>query len=156
MPVVQLLAVRVRLPHVIAQLGDVRISGPAAQPRNWDRWRSLFVPGARLIPTAVPQNGPPVTRVLSPEDYVTQAGPRLEKDGFYEREIARKVERYGHIAHVFSTYESRRQKDDEKPFARGINSFQLFWDGARWWIVTIYWDAERPDQPLPAEYLPRK
>jgi hypothetical protein len=60
---------------------------------------------------------------------------------------------FGNIAHVFSTYESKHAKDDEKPFARGINSFQLMNDGKRWWIVTIFWQGEDDKNPLPAEYL---
>ena len=63
------------------------------------------------------------------------------------------MEKFGHIAHIFSTYESRRKADDPAPFARGINSFQLMNDGKRWWIVTIFWEAEGPDNPIPAEYL---
>ncbi len=58
--------------------------------------------------------------------------------------------------HVFSTYESRRAKADEKPFARGINSIQLMQHGGRWWIVTVMWDSERPDNPIPAKYLEAK
>ena len=49
---------------------------------------------------------------------------------------------------MWSSYESRRAPG-EAPFARGINSMQLLKDGDRWWIVTIYWDSERPDNPLP-------
>ena len=60
-----------------------------------------------------------------------------------------------HITHAFSTYESRRTKDDAKPFARGINSIQLVNDGTRWWIVTVFWDSERPNNPIPAKYLPK-
>jgi hypothetical protein len=51
---------------------------------------------------------------------------------------------------AFSTYDSKRIPDGE-PFARGINSFQLYGDGTRWWIVTIFWDAEAPDKPIPAK-----
>jgi len=138
---------------VLAALYDV-ISGPAGKKRDWDRFRSLFVPGARLIPAVKPQDGPVVARVLDPEGYVTRSAPFLEKNGFYEREIARKVESFGHIAHVFSTYESRHEASDKTPFARGINSIQLLNDGKRWWIVTVYWDSERPDNPLPQQYLP--
>jgi hypothetical protein len=79
----------------------------------------------------------------------------VEKAGFYESEIARRTEVFGNIAHVFSTYESRRAKADA-PFARGINSIQLLKDGDRWWIVTIFWDAEQPNKPIPPEYLPAK
>jgi hypothetical protein len=143
------------LDAIVAAVYDV-ISGPAGKARNWDRMRSLFIPGARLIPAVPRQGGGADARVLTVEDYIARSGPRLEKDGFFESEIARRVERYGNIAHVFSTYESRRSREDAKPFARGINSIQLLKDGDRWWIVTIYWDSERPDNPIPADYLPKK
>ena len=94
-----------------------------------------------------------LSRVLTPDDYISRSGPLLETNGFFEREISKRVEKYGNIAHVFSTYESRHAKDDEKPFARGINSFQLMNDGKRWWIVTIFWQGEDDKNPLPAEYL---
>jgi hypothetical protein len=76
--------------------------------------------------------------------------------GFFEREIARRVETFGNITHVLSTYEARRNKDDKEPFLRGIKSFQLLNDGNRWWVVTIYWQAETPDNKLPKEYLKSK
>src|SRR3954465_1062472 len=101
---------------IIKALYDV-ISGPAGQPRKWDRMRSLFVPGARLIPS-----GGAAPRVLTVDEYIAQAGPNLERNGFFEREISNKVETFGHITHTFSTYESRRTAEDAKPFARGINS----------------------------------
>jgi hypothetical protein len=138
---------------ILAALYDV-LSGPAGKKRDWDRFRSLFVAGARLIPMAKGADGGFETRVLDPEGYITRSAPFLEKQGFYEREIARKVESFGHIAHVFSTYDSRHEATDKTPFARGINSIQLLNDGKRWWIVTMYWDSERPDNPLPPQYLP--
>ena len=138
---------------IIAAVYDV-ISGPAGQKRNWDRFRSLFVPGARLIPTGRnPQTGEVASRVRTPEEYITRSAPLLEQNGFFEREISRRTEKFGNIAHLFSTYESRHKAEDEKPFARGINSFQLMNDGKRWWIVTIFWQAEDDKTPLPAEYL---
>lgn len=137
---------------IIAAVYDV-ISGPAGQKRDWDRFRSLFVPGARLIPAV---RRPDSTRalVLAPEDYIARSGPQLEERGFFEREIHQVTESYGDIVHVFSTYESRRALADPAPFARGINSFQLVKDGNRWWIVTIFWFQERPEVPIPGKYLP--
>jgi hypothetical protein len=135
---------------IVAALYDV-ISGPAGQARDWDRFRGLFAPGARLIPAAPKQDGSaPVT--LSPDDYIKRANDALLR-GFFEREVSRKVDGFGTILHVFSTYESRRAAADEKPFARGINSIQLMQYGGRWWIATIMWDQERPDNPIPAKYL---
>jgi hypothetical protein len=140
---------------IVAALYDV-ISGPAGQKRDWDRMRSLFVPGARMIPTSVAATGGGTTaRVLDVEGYIQRSGPALER-GFFEREIFRKTDAFGNIAHVFSTYESRRAAADTKPFARGINSIQLLKDGDRWWVVTIYWDAERPGNDIPPQYLPAR
>jgi len=136
---------------IIAALYDV-ISGPACQARDWDRFRSLFVPGARLIPTGF-TSGKAVTRVMTPDEYATMSGANLERNGFFEKEISRTGETFGAVTHAFSTYESRRKADDAKPFARGINSIQLSNDGSRWWIVTVYWQGERPDSPIPSQYL---
>ena len=137
---------------IIAAVYDV-ISGPAGKKRNWDRMRSLFLPGARLIPTNPRQTGGYGSRVLSVDEYIARAEPFMEKEGFFEKEAARKTEQFGQIAHLFSTYESRHTPDDPKPFQRGINSFQLMNDGTRWWIVTIFWEGEDEKNPLPQKYL---
>jgi hypothetical protein len=139
---------------IMAATYDV-ISGPAGQPRDWDRFRSLFVPGARLIPVVAKKTGGGYdTRVITPDEYAQKADAYFQKNGFAEREIARTAERYGNIMQIFSTYESRHDAKDAQPFARGINSFQLFYDGSRWWVVTIYWLEETPENPLPKEFLP--
>ena len=136
---------------IVAALYDV-ISGPAGQARDWDRFRGLFAPGARLIPAAPRKDGT-VPVALSPDDYVTRTSDAFLKSGFYEREVSRKVDAFGTVLHVFSTYESKRAASDEKPFARGINSIQLMQHGGRWWVVTVLWDQERPDNPIPSKYL---
>ena len=136
--------------HIIAAVYDV-ISGPAG-PRDWDRFRSFFYPGARMIPSRRDDKGAVTARVSSPDEYATRAQDFFSKEGFFENSVANRVEEWDHIAHVWSTYESRHAKG-EKPFARGINSFQLFNDGTRWWILTIYWESEDPSHPLPEKYL---
>ena len=123
------------------------ISGPAGEKRDWNRMRSLFTSNARLMPLA--RNG---LRSGSVEDYIRASGPNLERDGFFEQEIARRVEQYGDIAHVFSTYQARRTAAGPV-FMRGINSFQLVRQGGRWWVVSIMWQAETPETPIPAKYL---
>ena len=138
--------------HILAAVYD-SISGPAGQPRDWQRFKALFVPGARLIPIKASGTSADVTE-LSVEDYAVRASKTLEVSGFFERSTHNVVEQFGDIAHVFSTYESRHLLADEKPFARGINSFQVLKDGNRFWIVTIYWEAEMPGLTIPAKYLP--
>src|ERR1700750_1939967 len=132
------------------------IAGPAGQNRDWERERALFIPGARLIPTAtVPGRNDvdlaPV--ILDVDGYIARVEPIFARAGVYETEVARRTEEFGRIAQVWSTYESRYQPDDPEPFMRGINSFQLFHDGTRWWIVTIYWQHESEKNPIPEKYL---
>ena len=129
------------------------ISGPAGKKRDWNRMRSLFLPGARLIPIDKGKDGIWTAEVLDVEGFIAGSSDFLEKNGFFEREAARRTEQFGHIAHAFSTYESRHKADDPKPFMRGINSIQLMYDGKRWWIVTIYWQHESADDPIPEKYL---
>lgn len=137
---------------ILAAVYDV-ISGPAGQKRDWDRMRSLFLPEGRMIATGKRQDGTMTRRVMDVEGYIATSGPFLEEKGFFESEVARRVEQFGNIAHVFSTYEARHKADDAKPFMRGINSIQLWNDGKRWWVVTIFWQPESPDVPLPEKYL---
>lgn len=129
------------------------ISGPAGEKRNWDRMRTLFISEAKMMATGKRQDGTMGKRVMTVEDYVATSGPFLEKDGFFEREIGRKTDQYGSVVHVFSTYDSKRKLEDEKPFMRGINSIQLWNDGNRWWIVSVFWQAETADNPIPEKYL---
>jgi len=137
---------------IVAALYDV-ISGPAGKKRDWDRMRSLFVPYGRLIPVGRRANGEMGNRAMTVDEYIAGSSKFLEDNGFFEREIARRTERFGNIAHIFSTYESKHKADDPKPFARGINSIQLMNDGRRWWIVTVFWQGEAADNPLPEKYL---
>ncbi|WP_257449842.1 nuclear transport factor 2 family protein [Archangium lipolyticum] len=137
---------------LVAALYDV-ISGPKGQARDWDRFRSFFAPGARMIPSGKRKDGTSGFRMLSPEDYISTSGKVLLAEGFREREVHRVVERFGSLVHVFSTYEAFRE-GETKPFMRGVNSIQLVHDGKRWWLLTVAWTPESPEQPLPAKYLP--
>ena len=135
---------------ILAALYDV-ISGDPGQARDWNRFRSLFVPTARMMPLVPRPDGQTGVRILNPNDYVASSGPILLEKGFHEREVARRTERFGSLAQVFSTYEAKVMKDDHT--MRGINGIQLMHDGKRWWIVSLMWQAESDTLKLPAEYL---
>jgi hypothetical protein len=134
------------LDSILHAIYDV-ISGPAGD-RDWNRFRSLFVPEARLTSTTR-RNGGPV-RLLDVEGFASGAGDYFKTHAFYESAIVNRVQKFGSIAQVFSSYESRNAPS-EKPFARGVNSIQLFFDGSRWWVLSILWDEESPANPLPRE-----
>ena len=134
------------------------ISGDAGVPRDWDRFRSLFAPGARLMPVASEhgEDGQRTSAVntMSADEFASGTSQFFVDEGFYEVEIGNVTETYGDIAHRFSSYASFRTDDpDEEPFNRGINSFQYLYDGERWWILTIFWQHEPDAGPIPAEYL---
>lgn len=131
------------------------ISGEKGQTRNWELFRSLFHPEAKLIPTRTSQEGLNQALYWSVEDYIHNAGDYLVQNGFFEKEIHRVSETFGGMVHIFSTYESYRSTEDTEPFARGINSIQLMHDGQRWWILNIYWQSESAENPIPDKYLPQ-
>ena len=137
---------------ILAALYDV-ISGPAGQKRDWERMKSLFLPGARMMGTGRRPNGTYGHRSMTIDEYITANAKFIEDGGFFEKEIGRHTDSYGGILHVFSAYEARRAANEEKPFMRGINSIQLWNDGTRWWIVNVFWQSENQQEPLPAQYL---
>ena len=136
---------------IITALYDA-ISGPAGEARDWDRFRSLFVADAKLIPTGVRSGESKATaRVITVDEYIESSGSTLEERGFFESEIGRVTEQFGNIVHAFSTYDSRWTPEGDV-FQRGINSIQLLDDGERWWIVNIMWWGVGPDVEIPAKY----
>jgi hypothetical protein len=143
------------LDSTLETLYDV-ISGEKGEARNWELFKFLFKPEAKLIPTGKSNEGTYGLSYMSPEDYINASGNWLVENGFFEKEIHRKVDSFGNITQVFSTYESYYSESDEMPFMRGINSIQLLNDSKRWWIVNIYWAQESEDNPIPLEYLPKQ
>jgi len=131
------------------------ISGEIGEARDWELFRFLFLPDAKLIPAGKSEDGTFQARYMTVEDYINTAGSYLVENGFFEKEIHRTEQSFGTITQVFSTYESFRSEKDTEPFMRGINSIQLLNDGERWWVVNIYWTQETPLNQIPKEYLPK-
>ena len=118
------------------------LSGPAGQRRDWERYRTLFVDGARLMPVVAVRGEKPRVRQLTVEDYIRRVEPIFAAEDFWERETARQTETLGRIAHVLSRYESLRDPNGP-PFEQGANSMQLFYDDSRWWVVSVMWNTSR-------------
>jgi len=145
--------------HLVASLYDV-ISGPAGKPRDWNRFRSLFLPDGRLgviRPETPAAKDAPAHKgdaiFLTPDMYVERDDPYFSTHGFFERSIANRIEEFGNLVHVWSTYESRNAEHDSQPFTRGINSIQIVHAQGRYWVASILWDDERPGLTLPEKYL---
>ena len=129
------------------------ISGPAGQPRQWARDRTLYIPDVHFVSLSTDSAGHVRADVVTHQMFVDRSDASLVRRGFFETEIHRTTARFGNVVHLFSTYEMR-ERIDGPVFGRGINSIELFWDGTRWWIAAAQWDDERPDNPIPREYLP--
>jgi hypothetical protein len=134
-------------PEAIVKALYATISGPAGE-RDWNRLRSLLLPEGRFTASVLDDAGHHVVRRRNVEDYIAGAGHYFSEHPFYETGLVTKIQRFGNIAQVFTSYASSNAPG-AKPFQRGINSMQLLNDGTRWWIVSILWDSERPENPLP-------
>ena len=128
------------------------ISGPAGEPRQWSRDRSLYIHDLRFVATGFAHEKP-YARVMDHQTFVDGSDSAMVHDGFFEHEIHRVTRSYGNIVQVFSTYEERRTLDGPVQ-GRGVNALQLFWDGTRWWVASAIWFEEDRAHPIPAELLP--
>ena len=142
----------VESPQALVKAMYQTISGPAGE-RNWSRLRSLYVEGARLIPTGNRVHRESGFEIMTLEEWIEDVRPWFLENDFWESEIMHHADRFGDIVQVFSSYEARNSEDGQ-PFARGINSIQLVRRDDRWWIVSCMWANESKDNPIPGEFLP--
>lgn len=130
------------------------ISGPADAPRDWDRFQNLFQREARLMAFTTLPDGTPQEGVWTVDEFAREAAGFYRQAGFWEEELWSRTEQYGNVAHVLSTYESRVEAPDTEPVGRGVNSIQMVRHHGRWWITSVAFDLERPEEPIPDDYLP--
>ena len=128
------------------------ISGGVGVPRQWGRDRTLFAASVRYIAMSKNKAGEVQMRTSDYQEYLNESDDFLVKQGFSEVELGRKIERFGNVATVLSSYEGHVQSTG-KVVTRGVNIFSLYSDGKRWWIQTMLWDEEGPGNPIPAELL---
>jgi hypothetical protein len=122
------------------------ISGPPGQKRDFDRMRSLFAPNATM--KAI---GPKGLRGGTVENYISRNSAILEKEGFTERELGRRVEIWGGLATAWSAYDGRTANGSFHE--RGINSFQLVKVDGKWLVASILWQEATPENPLPTDLI---
>ena len=126
------------------------ISGGAGVARQWGRDRTLFDPNSRSVAVEVDEKtGAVIARGSTEQEFADEADASMVKDGFTERELKHVIKRFGNVATVLSSYEGTVASG--KVITRGVNIFQLYFDGKRWWILSMVWDEERPGNPIPPE-----
>jgi hypothetical protein len=128
------------------------ISGAAGQARQWGRDKTLYSPDVRFVALSLGADGKPRAVIMNHAQYVNSSNEFFVKEGFVEREIGRVTRQFGNMAQVFSAYEWETTAG-KKERGRGVNSLELFNDGTRWWISAVTWEEERPNNPIPKEFL---
>jgi|SRR5579862_667913 len=135
-------------PEGIPAVLDAAITGPADKDRAC--MNALLTPEARLMFVSLGADGVPSYRLETVGDWITRVKTRghamLE-----EKQLKFHIERYGNIAHLWSSYALR---SDGKHVARGINSIQAIKEADGWRVTSIMVQAESATAPLPKEYLP--
>jgi hypothetical protein len=135
-------------PEGIPAALDAAVSGPADKERAC--MKALLIPEARLMFASLGADGAPRYRLETLDDWIV----RVKASGhamLEEKQLKFRIERYGSIAHSWSSYALYR---DGKQVARGINSIQAIKEAGGWRITGIMVQAELATEPLPKEYLP--
>jgi hypothetical protein len=130
------------------------ISGPAGRPRQWDRDLTLYIPNVRFVILRAGASGKTTAQSMTHQEFVDTSDPSLAGKSFYEHEVHRITHRAGNVAHILSTSEHTSSPGGPAE-GRSVDSLDLFWDGARWWITSVtIWEIDSPAHPLPPEFLP--
>ena len=129
------------------------ISGPIGEKRDFNRLKNLFHPEAKLIYTYWNKEETQAsTLIFNTMDEYIERLDYLDKKGFYEYEIKNSIDEFGAVSQVFSSY--RYYVEDKSiPPRTGITSYQLFFDGDRYWILSMLWTFETPTNKIPDTYL---
>jgi hypothetical protein len=129
------------------------VSGVKGEERNWELMKKVFHPQARLILNHQNSDGEPQIYFFNIEEYIDEFAASFKKMDLFEKEVHRVTNRFDNMAQVYSTYESFSFKEETKPQRRGMAGIQLYHDGERWWVLTMYWKNATEDNPIPEEYL---
>ncbi|HEY3570587.1 MAG TPA: hypothetical protein VGP73_21835 [Thermoanaerobaculia bacterium] len=148
-------AADVASPEAIVNAYYAALSGPAGKKRDWNRFLSLFFPGARLLPTEGKGHSGTMPHTFTPSKYLFDTESNMLQEGYIPKEVSHRSESFGKLLHVWSTYEVRHTASDAEPFVRGVTSFQLFNNGQRWWIVNVAWQPETSKLKLAEKDLSR-
>jgi hypothetical protein len=146
----------VSTPESVVNADYESISGGVGVARQWGRDNSLMDPHAAFVAVHTDANNGTITaKSINEQEFADQSDAWSVKGGFTEHELAHITHRFGNVATVLSSYEGKLLSTG-KVETRGVNIYQLYFDGMRWWILSVVWEEERPDNPIPAELLPKK
>ena len=135
-------------PEGIPAALDAAITGPADKDRAC--MKALLTPEARMMFLSIAADGAPSYKVETLDEWIARVKARGHSM-LEEKQLKFRIERYGNIAHLWSSY---TLQSDGKQVARGINSIQAIKEAGGWRVTGILVQAESGTAPLPKEYLP--
>ena len=124
------------------------ISGDSTVVRDVEKLRMLFAPDATLRSLTEARDGSRQLRTFNLEEFARIVRDYYSGTNFFEYELNKTVDVYNGIAQVFQGYEVNGPRGTEQ----GINSYQLYNDGERWWVTSILWVSDKNGVELPLEY----
>lgn len=127
------------------------ISGPIGQKRDFDRLRNLFHPNCAFTYSYWSASEGKANLMEFDFDGYIEKLDYLDKKGFYEEEISSEVTRYGTLVNVISTY--KFWMEDKTAEGRGVTLYNYFYDGERYWIMSMFWQMESEQFPIPEAFL---
>ncbi len=140
-------------PDAVVRAAYECVSGPVGRERDWARMRNLWQGGARIILTSDNYEGKPRYENMTIETFIARVSEFYKDEGFFERELASTLHRFGNICQIWSTFEIRKGNPPDTVIGRGINSWQLVEKDGRWWISQLIYDFESSKHPIPDRYL---
>ncbi|MCB0278382.1 MAG: hypothetical protein KDD94_02715 [Calditrichaeota bacterium] len=129
------------------------VSGPKEKKRDWARLKNLFHPDAKLIYSYWTKEHKNELLQMTVDEYISKLG-YTETKGFFENELYTDIKTFSSVIHVASTYEFKL--GDNSAQGKGFSSYQLLYDGNRYFIVSMFWQMENENDKLPEEYITKQ
>lgn len=123
------------------------VSGLSSEP--WEFERDKYIHSENAVITRLDENGNAESHTLEAE-YIPIG--LLPKGDFFEKELKRKVSKYGNIAQVWSAFEIRTDPNTESDI-RGLNSVQLHYENGRWWIDSWTCEMESEKSAVVTDFM---
>lgn len=141
-------------PEALTELMLDLISVDIGEEPDWELFRTLFAPGARMMARIEQNSGETAIMDLDLEAFITRVGPNYAKDGFEEYSQGTSINEFNGIATVFQSFYCRNLKGTYEE--TGINSYSLVYKDDRWWILQVLFVNATEQSRLPSKYLNSK
>jgi hypothetical protein len=120
--------------HIVNGYFDV-LSGKADTPRDWDRFRSLFIPDGRFINIHTMRGPHQIPAVFDLQRFTDMLKVNLAKADIEEHPIKIEIHPAGNLTQAIVTSEAHIGRSPRA--TRFLFTFELLKDVDRYWIVEV-------------------